>query len=80
MTEQQLETIEAIKAKMDCSKGFICFESNFTNLRPVKDVGLPDFVQCLREEPQECEYAVPFGYQYFCSCPLRVYVAKELKV
>ena len=40
-------------------------------------VGLEGLVECLEGNPF-CEFSLSFGYSWFCQCPIRVYVAKEL--
>jgi len=35
---------------------------------------------CQVETPQDCEYALPFGKQYFCSSPDRDAIAARTRV
>jgi hypothetical protein len=41
--------------------------------------GLDTYADCLDPSRQTCEFKVPFGHGTFCRCPLRVYIAKNLK-
>lgn len=77
--QQHKRQIEKIISQMQCSKDFKCYRQKFTNLSKVRDIGMETFVECLEEQPQQCEFLTPFGYKYFCKCPLRVYVAKNLE-
>ena len=71
--------IEKIIDQMECPKDFLCYESGFELLckaRPIE--GIP-FLECLEEVPQLCAFSLHFGGTHFCECPVRVYVAKEMK-
>ena len=74
------QQIEKIRAGMDCPKGFICCESGFVDMCKAKDLGLEDYVDCLADAPGGCRFSLPFGAGHLCQCPLRVYVAKKLKM
>ena len=79
MDEEHRKQIEEIIGGMDCAKDFICCEANFANVCKAEDIGIESFLKCLEENPQQCQFALPFGNAYFCQCPLRVYIAKKLK-
>jgi hypothetical protein len=44
-----------------------------------KDIGLETHIECLEEDSLECQFSVAFGGLYYCHCPLRIYIAKNLK-
>lgn len=73
------EQIDEIISQMQCKKGFQCSKPGFKALCEAKDIGLKDVVKCLNIPLGGCEYSFPFGDSYFCKCPLRVYLAKNLK-
>ena len=80
--DSEVETnrqIEEIIRQIKCDKDFQCCKSGFEDICEAKDIGLPDSVKCLSKHPGDCEYAFAFGDSYFCKCPLRVYIAKNLK-
>jgi hypothetical protein len=78
--DKELRTqIEEIISEMKCAKNFRCCEDNFANVCKAKDIGASFFLECLEEKPQQCQFSLPFGNAYFCQCPLRVYIAKNLK-
>jgi len=33
------------------------------------DVGISSFAECLMEGPNDCSYALPFGYCFLCQHP-----------
>jgi hypothetical protein len=35
----------------------------------VSDVGLNGFAECQMEGPNQCPYAMPFGYAFLCKHP-----------
>ena len=80
ITEQQKARIEEIISKMECPKGFVCYKSGFADMGKAKDVGMESFVECMEDNPQMCRHVLFFGPTAFCQCPLRVYIAKELKI
>ncbi len=80
MVDEETKTkIEEIIGGMRCPKDFQCYKSGFETLCKVKEVGLEQYLECLEENPRDCELSFPFGDGYFCQCPLRVYISKELK-
>ena len=79
MDQEQKKQIEEIMAGMECDKDFKCYEAGFEHICKARDWGLPDYVDCLEDSITMCKFKVPFGDGVFCRCPLRVYVAKELK-
>lgn len=79
MEEAHRKKIEEIVGQMQCPKGFKCAESGFTNLCRARDIGLETYLECFEQEPSECKFSVPFGDSYFCHCPLRVYIARNLR-
>ena len=73
------EDIGEIIHDLKCPRDFTCYSSNFKKVRRVKDVGLDSFVACLAPEATECKFSIQFGGLIFCQCPLRVYIAKNLR-
>lgn len=79
MNEEMSRRISELMDAMECPKGFKCAESGFENLCKAGDIGLERYLVCLEEDPPQCVFALPFGEGYFCQCPLRVYIAKNLR-
>jgi len=73
------EEIEKINASFKCPKNFMCYRSGFENLCKAKDWGLEGYLLCLEEVSYNCTFASSFDPIRFCRCPLRNYIAKELK-
>ena len=78
MEESHEQEIEKIISQTSCPKGFTCYKKGFHSLCKAKDVGLESHVQCLDSNSNGCAFSVRYGYSYYCRCPLRVYVAKNL--
>ena len=74
-----LKHVDEIKKRMQCRKGFQCAESGFTKLCRAKDVGLKRYLLCLEYAPSLCDFALLIDKKYYCSCPLRVYLTKNLR-
>jgi len=71
--------IKEIIGGMKCPKDFICYKSGFEKLCKAEDVGKKSILLCLEENPIDCKFSLPIGSTYYCQCPLRVYLAKNLK-
>jgi len=71
--------IDEIIGGMKCPKGFKCYINGFKNLCKAEDIGKKNILVCLDENPEECVFSMPIGSKNYCQCPLRVYLAKELK-
>ena len=80
MREEDKKQIEEIMGEMKCPKDFSCAESGFESLCKARDEGFEHYLECLEDRPSACTFALPFGYGHFCQCPLRVYLAKKLKL
>jgi hypothetical protein len=78
MEEKTRKTIETIIAETSCAKDFRCYRSNLSQLCKAKDVGLESFLECLEDNPRDCEFSIGYGDSCFCRCPVRVYIAKKL--
>jgi hypothetical protein len=79
MTAEQKKEIEDIIDGLQCPKDFRCYTSGFTNLCKSADLGMESFLKCLENDPQQCKFAMYFGTDFFCTCPLRIYIVKKLK-
>ena len=73
------QDIEEIIDGLKCPKDFVCYKSEFKRLCRVKDIGMESFLICLENKLLECRFSIYFGELYFCQCPLRVYIAKNIK-
>jgi hypothetical protein len=71
--------IEEIIDGLECSKDFLCYRSGFNSLCKTEDNGIESVLVCSEEEPQKCNFSHSSEYRFFCKCPLRIYIAKELK-
>ena len=72
--------LEEIVNGIKCPKGFICYKSGYENLCKAEDIGIESFLVCLEQDPVDCKFSISFGDGFFCQCPLRVYIAKKMKV
>jgi hypothetical protein len=79
LTETHRQKIEKIASRIECSKDFECYKSDLKNLCKTRDIGLEQYVECLAEEPHICDFSLSFGRGYFCTCPVRIYIAKNLE-
>lgn len=80
MNKNQKKEIEKIIGKMKCPQDFKCYQSGFEYLCKSRNVGIESYLECLEECSQDCVFSISYGNSYFCRCPLRVYLQKNLKV
>jgi len=71
--------IEKIIGEMQCPKDFKCARFSFEELCKAEDIGEDNCLECLEEGPCDCPFVVNIGYARLCRCPLRIYIAKNLK-
>jgi hypothetical protein len=67
----KLQVAEEILAKADrCLKNYQCISGNATSCSEAKPqlMGKQRFL-CYGQEP--CAYKIPFGNNFFCTCPVR---------
>jgi hypothetical protein len=72
--------VEEIMSGLTCPKDFRCYHSGFRNLCKAKDIGLASFVACLMSDPLECKFSLLFGGVFFCTCPIRIHLSKNLQI
>jgi hypothetical protein len=71
---------EIEKLLKNCPKGCKCRQRGIEDLCRVRDVGLETFVLCLEKNSIHCVHRIVFGRANYCSCPPRVYIAKQCKI
>jgi len=75
-TTEQMQQMEEIASEINCPKDFKCFKDEPEEFRQTRNIGIEGYPNCT--EPQECEFALPFGEGYLCKCPVRVYIAQNI--
>jgi hypothetical protein len=78
MDRELNKTIE--KLLKNCPEGCMCRQRGIENLCSAQDVGMEGFVECLEKDPLDCFHPTVFGRAHYCSCPARVYIAKQFKI
>jgi hypothetical protein len=78
MDREYKKEIEEVIGQFKCPKDFGCYKSGFDVLCKAKDIGVESFLLCLERRSHGCKFlSVKRGYA--CECPLRFYVARNLK-
>ena len=80
MDQEKLKEIKQIMGEMTCTKGFKCAASGFQKVCKANDHGVDDVLLCLEEDHVSCNFVVLYGENHYCQCPLRVHLAKKLKI
>jgi hypothetical protein len=79
LTQEHRQKIEKIASGIKCIKDFGCYKSESKKLCKACDFGVKQYLYCLEDEPQNCDFSLSFGRGYFCTCPVRIYIAKNLE-
>ena len=79
MEKQILQQVDEIRKRMKCIKGFHCAESGFEKLCKAIDIGLKRHLLCLENASAACDFSLLLDRKYYCACPLRVYLTKNLQ-
>ena len=69
--------IEALRAKVQCAKGFACVNRALADLCAGKYHTELDIVECLEKPDNPCKFAHAFGGTRVCTRRLRKLVAKN---
>jgi hypothetical protein len=64
----------------NCPEECKCRQRGVDDLCYVRDIGLKSFVQCLEKDSLTCFHRIGFGRNYYCTCPVCVFMAKGFKV
>jgi len=80
MDESVKEQIRKIMEQIRCPKGYTCVKNDFKDLCKGRDIGLEQYLECLDEGFSECGFALRFGEAHYCTCELRIFLAKRLKL
>ena len=87
LTEKQRKEMQKIMASMPCKIDFECYKSSSEKICKAEynEHGLVCKTSQMLDKPilsYDCDYMLYLGsaYDYYmCQCPLRIYIAKNLK-
>jgi hypothetical protein len=79
MEQEHIDAIEEIIGQSKCPKDFLCYGSGFETLCKARLIDGVPFLECIEKVPQLCALSLDFGSTHSCECPVRLYIAKELK-
>jgi hypothetical protein len=79
LTQEHRQEIEKLASGIECVKDFECYKSGLEKLCKARDFGIERYLYCLEDKPQDCSFSLSFGRGYFCTCPVRVYIAKNIE-
>ena len=66
---------EMNSSELKCNKDYKCYKSSLEKLCNAEAIGT--LIECgEKKEWWPCGLSFPFGYGYFCKCPLRRYIAQ----
>jgi hypothetical protein len=77
------DLIQKLMSQTHCDNEFRCLKPGCQKLCGAKIIDEGQLVDCsqnhcgacIREDPGKCKYGTPFGFGYFCICPMRIYLA-----
>ncbi len=70
---------EVLENTRNCNKLYACIENDKHVLCQVKHCVDNEvyFIKCAHTD--KCDYQIPFGTSYFCSCPVRKEIYKKYR-
>ena len=74
--------IEEIMGGMDCPRGFeSCKSGTEVPCKPrlLADGAVVDCTEAECSNKVDCKYRMAFGFGHLCNCPVRTYMAGELR-
>lgn len=72
------EEVRNIIGDINCPRKFRCVEPESNNLCGAMDIGMETYLQCLDRNPMDCSFSIAFADTFFCRCPLRIYLKKNI--
>ena len=78
LSQETILEIEQLIATFKCPLDYKCYKSNFEEICDAVIIGNGELVECVDNNASNCQLSSPFGEGYFCSCPLRAYIARKL--
>jgi hypothetical protein len=78
MDDNVKKELDKIKKNVNCLKAFKCLQGDLKYICKAEDVGLEAHLKCL-ESNSSCPFAVQVAEEFYCTCPIRIYISKKLK-
>ncbi len=79
MDPRHLSKLNELIKQTNCHKHYRCQKNNFQASCKARDIGLDTFVECNDAGAAFCKFSLFLGNGYFCTCPVRVYLAKYVE-
>ena len=79
LTPHQRAEIKEITQGLTCSKDFECRKSEFDVVSKAVDIGFESLLECSQDNKEWCKFLVLIVNLRFCTCPLRIYIVKNLR-
>ncbi len=77
---KRIKDIEKLIGEIKCSKNYMCYRSGFKALCKTRNIGIESYYECLEKDPINCAFSFKLGgNKYLCKCPMRKYIAENLK-
>lgn len=80
MKKDVQKQIEDLLKKHDSPEDCVFYKVGQGICCKAADVGLESFVLCLKPDSFRCKFSLFFGGASFCTCSIRIKIAKELGV
>lgn len=78
MEQVVIRQIEAAMPGLRQLEGCKSYKPGYGFTCKARDVGLDSYIECLEKDSCRCPFSVYYARTYYCSCPARIYVAKEM--
>ena len=70
--------IKSMHGPKSCNRNYHCLTEDISEICTADECVWGDYLVC-REKSPYCGMSLPFGYEYLCTCPVRIYIYKKYK-
>ncbi|MBC8481751.1 MAG: hypothetical protein H8D47_03705 [Planctomycetes bacterium] len=72
------ELKQLISKVKSCKRNFACTRAGFNDVPKGSIINGGELVECYEDRAKNCNHSVPYGSGYYCSCPVRLFIASKL--
>ena len=77
---ERVSVIKSVSGKIQCYEDFYCFKHKFKDAIHKNEVGIEQLLKCIKPTTSNCPFSIQSEKEYYCKCPLRVYLIREFNL
>ena len=79
MNKEMRQEFHHLINESNCTKNYLCIFETGDDLGEVKYHVSSDLLECIYKQKCSCEHSIEVNSTYICKCPLRAFLAINLK-